>query len=265
MLFRSAIGHFRQVTHDASTDADRANAQRHIDALLTEVGRIDAQAPTGSAFVLDGGEVPNMAPLPEPLDVAPGHHVIQVRLPQGATKSSVVDAVAGQIVHVSFAADEPAPPAVAGTGPPAPGSASAEAQAVETTPDVPRSSRSPSGAKIATTVALAGVAVVAAGFGAYFAVQSRNNASAAQDYRNSYGKSACAGSGAPSYCGAWNDAVHAENRDTAASDALYIAGGAFAASAIITWLLWPNARTTSAWVSPSFAPAGMGLEAGGRF
>jgi hypothetical protein len=263
-----AIGHFRQVTRDATTDEDRANAQKHVDTLLVQVGRVDVQAPPGSAFVLDGNEVAATAPLADPLDVMPGHHVVEARLPRGMTKASPVDAVAGQVAHVTFAPEPPVAQAiaapVAAPGASA-GAAAAEAQAAES-PESTRSSRPISAARVVTTATLGGVAIVAAGVGAYFAIQSRNEATTVRGYRTKYGTDACAGTAVPPYCTTWNDAVNSQNRDVTASDVLYIAGAALAVGAIVTWLLWPSeTRAASAWVSPSFGPSGAGVTAGGLF
>jgi hypothetical protein len=177
-----------------------------------------------------------------------------------------VDAMAGQIAHVTFgpeppmAAAVPAPvPAATST---APGPAATESQA----PENAQSSRPISTPRIVATAALGGVAVVATGLGAYFAFQSRTQGNTVANYRVKYGTSACAGSVAPLYCGPWNDAVKVQNRDVTASDVLYIAAGALAVAAIVTWFAWPNeARPAAAWISPSLGPAGAGVHAGGRF
>ena len=101
-----ALAHFRQVAREAAGDADRAGAQKHVDALLGQLGHIDVQAPPGTGVTLDGGDVVGTAPL-DPLDVMPGHHVVAAKMAAGSTRTSEVDAVAGQVAHVAFAADPP--------------------------------------------------------------------------------------------------------------------------------------------------------------
>ena len=52
-----ALGHFRQVAREAPSDADRASAQKHVEALLGELARIDVQAPAGTAQPSESEEV----------------------------------------------------------------------------------------------------------------------------------------------------------------------------------------------------------------
>ncbi len=264
-----ALGHFRQVTRDLPGGAESASAQKHLDALLAQTGRIDVQAPAGSTFILDGTEVAGTAPLADPLDVKPGHHVVEARMTLGGTKASSVDVAAGQIAHVSLgSAEAAAAPAV----PPAPispagrSAATTEAQGV----DAPGTESAPSSRsstpKIVMTVALGGVAAVAAGFGAYFGIQSRKNGDTAVGDLQIYGSGACNGAAAHPYCASWNNAVQVENRDALVSNILYVGAGVFAVSAVVTWLLWPKGgRSASAWVFPTVGPAGAGVGAGGRF
>ena len=268
-----AVGHFRQVTRDMPGASEATGAQKHLDALEAQMGRIDVQAPAGSTFTLDGGDVAGSAPLADPLDVQPGHHVIEARMAHGVTKASQVDAVAGQIAHAELRSSgrsagaggrrgvRPVPPAAGTPGQPA----AAEAQGTDTV-TTDRAPSSGSTAKIAMTVALGGAAAVAVGLGVYFGLQSRSNANTARGYRDANGDSACSVGMPPSYCAAWDSAVQAQNRDATASNVLYIAGGVFAVSAVMSWVLWPKGnRSTSAWVLPEVGPAGVGVGAGGRF
>jgi hypothetical protein len=258
-----AAGHFRQVTRDMPGAPEATGAQKHLDALVAQMGRIEIQAAAGSTFVLDGVDITGSAPLPDPIDVQPGHHVVEVKMAHGEMKAAQVDAPPGQVTHVGFG---PADGPTAAVAPAAVASAPTETQGADVTTERPPPSRSVSTAKIAMTVALGGAAVVAVGLGAYFGLQSRSNADTAQRYRDANGAGACANGMAPSYCGAWDSAVQAQNRDATASNVLYIGGGVFAASAIVTWLLWPRAdRGTSAWVLPEVGPASAGIGAGGRF
>jgi hypothetical protein len=265
-----AIGHFRQVTRDLPGGSEWSSAQKHLDALLTQMGRIDVQAPAGSSFILDGAEVAGTAPLADPLDVKPGHHVVEAKMTQGGTKAASVDVTPGQIAHVTLAADAPAPAPVAAPAPIAPAGrnpATTEAQGTDATPvtEGGQSSRT-STAKVVLTVTFVGAAAAAAGLGAYFGLQSRDNANTAAGDRQTYGQSACGGSAPPSYCGTWDKAVQTENRDAMVSNILYIGAGVFAVSAVVTWFLWPKGgRSASAWVLPTVGPAGAGVGAGGRF
>jgi tetratricopeptide (TPR) repeat protein len=265
-----ALGHFRQVAREAPSDADRASAQRHVDALLGEFSRIDVQAPAGTVLALDGGGVAGTAPLADPLDVMPGHHVVAATLAGGVAKSSEVEAVAGQVAHVSFVADPPAPvvaamPAaapVAATPAPAPA-------ATDLPPPPDESTRRFWTPRTVSATVFAGAAVVVGGAAAAFGIASQNNKSAVTGYKGKYPSDYCfpaAGKAAPSDCGPWNDAVNAQNRDADISNALYFAAGALALGAVVSWFFWPKpGHTKAAWVLPEVGPQGAGVEAGGRF
>jgi hypothetical protein len=264
-----ALAHFRQVALEAPSDADRANAQRHVDALLGELSRIDVQAPPGTVLALDGGGVAATAPLGDPLDVTPGHHVIAATMAGGVAKSSDVVAVAGQVAHVSFIADPPAP--VAEMTPAAPAAATpAPTPAVPDVPPPPEESTRPfwTPRTVSATV-FAGAAVVAGGAAAAFGIASRNNKSAVTGYQNKRPTDYCfpaSGKAMPSDCGPWNDAVNAQNRDAEISNALYFAAGALAVGAVVSWFFWPkHGHTKAAWVLPEVGPQGAGVEAGSRF
>jgi len=118
-----ALTHFKQVTRDAlATDADREDAQTHAAALAGLVGHVEVKAPAGAVLMVDGGSPAGTTPLTEPLDVTPGHHVVEARLAQG-TQAVLVDVVAGQVAHIRFGQEEPRAAATAAAT--APGSATA--------------------------------------------------------------------------------------------------------------------------------------------
>jgi hypothetical protein len=264
-----ALAHFRQVAREAPSDADRASAQKHVDALLGGLSRIDVQAPPGSTFTLDGSSVAGTAPLGDPLDVTPGHHVVAATLAGGQAKSSDVDAVAGEVARVSFAADPPAP-AVAAAPPAAAPVAPTAAPPLPDVPPSPDASPKPFWtARTVTATVFAGVAVVAGGAAAAFGLASLNNKSAADRYRANYKSHYCLvppGTAAPSDCVPCNDAVNAQNRDANISNALYFAAGALALGAVVSWFFWPKeGHVKAAWVLPAVGAQTVGAEAGGRF
>jgi hypothetical protein len=273
-----ALAHFRQVARDAPVDADRASAQKHVDTLLGQLSRIDVQAPAGTVLGLDGGDASWTAPLTDPLDVMPGHHVVAAKMSGGGTKSSEVDAVAGQVAHVSFVADPgpiafavPLPAtatAPAATAPP-PATASAGTDALASPP--PDEPPKPFwGPRTVTATVFVGAAAVAAGFGAAFGISSQNNKTAVSTFQKEHpSQSFCvpvAGKALPSDCGPWNDAVNAQNRDAEISDALYFTAGALALGAAVSWFFWPKpGHVKTTWVLPEVGPERAGIEAGGRF
>jgi hypothetical protein len=272
-----ALAHFREFASESPTDTDRANAQKHVDALLAQLGRIDVQAPPGTSLVLDGGNFTASAPLPEALDVMPGRHVVEAKFPSGAAKTSDVDAVAGQVAHVSFTPDVPAAAvAAAGAAPTAPAGATpapapTDAQPAEPPPDTTQAHKSFWTPRTTTAAVLVAGGAVAAGFGVYFGLASQHNNHVALGYKNSApSTSTCLPPSTVPYCGAWNDAVNAQNRDAAISNALYFVGGAFVVGAAVSWFFWPKPKNVvSAWVAPAVGGGSghgsMGIEAGGRF
>ena len=261
-----ALGHFREVSHEAASEADRASAQKHVDALLAQLASIDVQAPAGTALVLDGVDVAAPAPLADPLDVTAGHHVVVAKMAAGANKTSEVDAVAGHVAHVTFVADAPAPVAVA--APPAPSPAEAQ-PALPPPVDRTQPNQPFWGPRAITTVALGGVAVVAIGFGAVFGVESQHNKSLVGNYQSLHPSNACkvGGPGPQDFCAAWNDAVNAQNRDANISNALYFTGGVFALGAAVSWFFWPKHAysVSAAWIMPEVGQGRAGVGAGGRF
>jgi hypothetical protein len=258
-----ALTNFRKVSHEAASEADRASAQKHVDALLAQLSRIDAQAPSGTAFVLDGADVGATAPLADPLDVAVGHHVVVARMSGGVSKTSEVDTVAGHVAHVAFVADAPAPVAAV-----APVAAPAEAQAPPPAPVDQAPTDHPFWTpRTITAVTLGSAAVVAVGFGAVFGVESQHNKSQVGTFMAKYGQDGCGvGSPANPDCATWNDAVNAQNRDANISNALYFTGGVFALGAVVSWFFWPkHGHGAAAWVMPEVGPGRAGVGAGGHF
>ncbi len=268
-----ALVHFRQVTREAASDADRANAERHVDGLLSQVARIDVQASPGTALVLDGGDAALTAPLADPLDVMPGHHVLAARSASGVVKTNDIDAVAGQVSHVTFGPEIAAPSAAAAPVPASsavPGAVAVVSPApAEAQPSAPPADQSPTSfwtARTTTAVVLTGAAVVVVGVGAAFGISSQNNKSSVERYQSLYGPSGCTGTSIPADCTTWNNALNAQNRDADISDALYFTAGALAVGALVSWFFWPKpGHAKTAWVMPELGRGTAGAEVGGRF
>jgi hypothetical protein len=269
-----ALTHFKQVARDPATvDADRANAQLHADSLATQTGHVDVQAPPGVTLTVDGGPMSAVAPLSEPLDVLAGHHVIEAKLAQGA-KVLAVDALAGQVSHVSFlSSDVPvvvaSPGATAlpvGEGPA--GSNGPSSGSFLTGDEPPR--QTVSTARVVTVAVMGGAAVVAAALGGYFGLQSQSDANTAAGLRAKYGVSGCVpplGAMAAT-CAHWNDVVSAQNREADVSAGLYAAGGVLVLASLATWFGWPRDTAKSAaslWVAPAVGPGVAGVGAAGVF
>jgi len=269
-----ALEHFRQVARDASaTDADRAEARRHIEALLRQTGHVEVQAPAGVALAVDSGPIEAKTPLAEPLDVAPGRHVIEATLPWGI-EAETVDAVAGAVVRVRFGHADGPPSATPAAAPAAPMVRLPVSDAVDSAPhktEMAGPTDAVSNARVAAVIAIGGASALAVGLGAYFATRSRDDATTANGYLHTYGKSFCAsgqGFAASDFCASWNSKVQNENREAALSTGLYVGAGVLLAGGLATWFLWPrNARRSvgAPWVTPELEVGGAGVRAGAAF
>lgn len=265
--------HFKEFAKQAPEEADRGRAQKHIDALMAQTGHIEVQAPAGTSLTLDGATNIGTAPLAGALDVPPGHHVIEGKLTDG-TKALGVEAVAGELAHVSFLVagpDRPSPAApVSSTLAPEPSAPPVVAASAIMPPGAPGSEETRGDnttARLVMTTALGGGAVIAVGLGVYFGLQSRSDASTAAAFRSKYPSSYCVNP-ANVDCAQWNSAVEAQNRDATVSNVLYVTGVVLAAGAIGSWFFWPRERETKSagvWLVPTAGPGGGGVMAGGRF
>lgn len=271
-----ALEHFKAVVRDASAaSGDRENAQRHAAVLEAQTGHLDVRAAPGASLRVDGNPVEAVTPLDEPLDVVPGHHVVEARWAEGS-KSASVDVAAGQTARVSFDEREiagGAGPVPAEAAPAAPGVASPGALAPPGAESEPAGSRPQSStAHVVATASLGGAAVVAVVAGVVLGLDSRSKANEAASDRaqlgqgGALGDSACTVAGPQSLCPGLSDAVRAQNRDAEVSDVLYATGGLLAAGALAAWFLWPRSRTeTAVWAAPAVGASGLGVQAGGRF
>jgi hypothetical protein len=267
-----ALQHFRGVVDDPAAGADRTDAQRHVESLLALTGHIEVKAPPGAQISVDGAST-YTAPLPLPIDVVAGRHVVDADVTIGP-RSIPVEVAEGQVAHVSFVPNEGASspsslPAAATSPPPAEAPSSAPPPAPAPAPAPEQSTASTtSSARVITTASLGGAAVVAFGLGIYFGLESRSHASTVNSYVSQYTSSYCSSTsaGTSSTCSQWNDAYQAQNRDAVVSDIFYVTGGVLTAAAAATWLLWPHAsHGTGAWVLPEVGPSSAGLKAGASF
>jgi hypothetical protein len=272
-----ALAHFKSVAGDPSADeADRTGAQTHVAALYGQTAHIEVRAPAGAPVTVDGGPVVGTAPLGDVLDVAPGRHVIEARLPQGPA-AIVVQPAAGEVVAASFwptAPESPAPSpshaASAAVGPgksAGPSAGTSAAAPAASTANEPASSDTPRNIVVATA---GGLAVAALVFGIYFGATSNSDANAAKGLRSQLGTMGCVApmGTAVAMCSALADDVSSENRNAGLSTGMYVAAGALAVAGVVTWFVWPkseSAHRTEARVLPVLGPGVAGLSAAMTF
>jgi hypothetical protein len=98
--------------------------------------------------------------------------------------------------------------------------------------------------------ALGGVALVAAGIGAYFVIQTNRNGDQAAGLRRDLSPYACTHETSPT-CRSLSDKVHAQHQDQAIATTLFVGTGVLSVGALASWFLWPDRRPrTSAWIVP---------------
>lgn len=255
-----AIGHFKQLQHDARTDADRVNASKHVTDLLVQTGHIEVAATTGTQVSVDGSIV-GVAPLADQVDVAAGKHHVEATTSQGK-KSADVDAALGQVVHVSFLE---AAPTVEGKPQPQPAAAT-DAQPAPAAPAPESTASKPFFTpRTITVVSIGSVAVLFGVMGLGFGIASSNDASTAATLRQQ--NPSCNGFTTPG-CQQLQSTTQAQHDEHVTSEAMWIVGGVLAAGAVATWFLWPKApqgASAGVRVVPVVSTAGSGLTVVGRF
>lgn len=105
-----AARHFAQYLHEyPDTPQDQqALAQEGLRDARKHTGLLEVAVSTEGAEVLVDGEVVGRSPLPGPVDVQPGSHQVEVRLPGAPPASQQTSVQAGQSVPLHFVVETPA-------------------------------------------------------------------------------------------------------------------------------------------------------------
>jgi hypothetical protein len=255
-----ALAHFKQISRESSTsEADRADAQAHVAALMPRTAHIEVHAPIGAPLMLDGGPLAFVSPLPEALDVTPGHHVVEARLTQGE-RAIVVDAIAGQVAQADFAGGEairPLPPAM-----PAPGTNVAAANPPSALPPAPEPKKQ-SNARAITVASIGGAGLVSLAVGFGFAVAA-NNLSDDMHVLQAMNPSCPPQPTAGPCLDLANDAS-TRSDDINAARIFIVAGGVLVVGAVATWLFWPRHSPQAVAVVPAVSEHQAGATLIGRF
>jgi hypothetical protein len=200
----------------------------------------------------------------KPLPLDPGEHVLHFELEGSSPAEQKVVLRAGEknrLVVVTLRSPAPVP-AAPGEVVPQPSAPPADATA---------SSRDGFfTARNVTVLSLFVLAAGAGGAGYYFGSQSHGDADRAASLRATIPSNACTRDSTSATCQSLSDAVDAQNREATLNQTLYIAGGALATAAIVTWIVWPRSTSkkeqpTSAWVAPAIGPGHVGVGVGGRW
>jgi hypothetical protein len=245
---------------------DRAQLMTFLDLASKATGHIAVDAPAGARIRVDKIDV-GAAPLAEPIDVAAGTHTVEAQIASGEWQRSEVDARAGAVSPVRFAAQAPAPSAAA----PAPSVVVSAAPAPTAPPpggEQPTSDRT-SFFTARNTVALAlGVGAVAGLTGGIIFVVG---ASSDNDKARALGaqipgdpQTSCAI--VTPTCAQFQDANHSAQDKRNASVALFATGGVLALGSGAVLLFWPQADAKkSAFIRPVVAPSFVGVNVAGSF
>jgi hypothetical protein len=228
---------------------------------------------------VDSGPVIGTAPLADVLDVAPGRHVVQVRLAQGPSVV-VVEPATGEVVVASFLPTTPEGPAPSTTATASPGIGTAKSAGLETSNKASPGTHAEANAhasdapRIIVVSAVGGLAAAAVVLGVYFGTTSKNDGNTANGLVAQLGNSSsCSAPTGPQIatCSQLADARSSENRNSALSTGMYATAAALAVGGAITWFVWPKGDAAhgtaagAARLSPMLGPGLAGLSAGMTF
>ena len=257
-----AVRHLRAYVRDPDAEPAKVDVVRSkwLPRAEEQTARVVVEAPPGAEVLVDG-QTQGTAPLADPVDVSAGEHEVVARLGSWL-RSTHVSTTGGQVfrAHFEMAAEPPPAPAAAPPAAPPPPPPAA--------PEGPAIGRSPSAGKIVTVVSLTTAALVAAGLGVVCSVDAQSDASHVTNLSAALpSSSACTGSNAGSLqCTTLQHAIQTYNQDRSTATGLYITGGVLAGAALVTWLVWPNQRTQSAWyVHPTVEARTAGVVLDGSF
>jgi hypothetical protein len=222
-----AVQHFREyLTHtDEPAETLAAVRTKYLPRAEAKTARVEVHAPEHADVLIDGtpeGRGPMAS-----IIVADGEHEVTAK--QGAVvETQHISAHGGELVELHFQRVPDAPAEVPGAIPAAKG-----LPADRTTPD----SSWPTGKWIAVGV-LASSAGAALGVGILEAMRSNADASSARSFQAQLDNSACWRAPQSPTCQGLERAIRSTNDEHALSVGAYAAGGALAAIAIATSLLW---------------------------
>jgi hypothetical protein len=254
-----ALRHLRAYLADPHGDANVKQAIQSdmLPRAMAATGHLIIHFPAGARVTVDNQVVPAAPDATAATDdVMPGAHSVDV-WSAGATMHQSVEVKAGDSIDVRAVPEASPPPAAAAVAPPP----------VENTPasqdDADRLQSGWTTGRFVSLGLLVGGAALA-GVGTYFALDASSKLHQADDLvANQLGgsTSACSSGGAPSACQTAADLHSTFDRDTGLATGFFVAGGALAVGAAVTFLLWPRPshERQDVLVRPYVLPAGGGL------
>ncbi len=217
-----ALEHFREFVKMGAdpkiTDTQRAKARENIAELEKKVGQIDIEAPAGAQVKVDGKVLPEVPR--EPLPIAPGRHTVEATF-EGKIKSVTVECVAGNKTKATITFDD-------GFTEPPPGGGGDSSSTRYIVPG------------IIGALGLAGL-----GLGVGFAISSQT-AKEQEDRIRDAGAGICGANGDPPRCDELREVRGDVNSRATLSTIGYIAGGTLVLAAVVTYFVWPKAKSSTA-------------------
>jgi hypothetical protein len=240
-----AIRHYKQYlrgTDPQITEQDRATVKGYIQELTARVGRVLVDAPAGTRLTIDGQTVEGEAPLSEPLDVAPGKHVVSGRRGE---KSVTVEVTCTEGIVVTAVIKEEA----IGSG-----GGEHRRRGFWTTGNT-------------VGVLLGGVAIVAGGAGLFFWLDSKSKSDDINQLRATNPAGFCSADPTTPACQSLKDKIDSGHTSGTLGNVFFIGAGVTAAGALASFLFWPREkpRKEAAWVVPAVGPGTTGAAVVGQF
>ncbi len=102
--FVDSARHFSQYLREATNadSSERRSAEKSLAEARTKTGRVQISVNVVGADVVVDDELVGRSPLPEPIDVSPGSHKVEVRAAGAEPTASQVSAPMGQVTAVSL-------------------------------------------------------------------------------------------------------------------------------------------------------------------
>jgi hypothetical protein len=257
-----ALRRMRQYIRSPKARASRVTEarSRYIPEGEKQTGRVEVTAPAGAKILVDTQLVIGDAPLEDPIDITPGAHTIEARLPDRVLKIEV-QSRAGGAVRANFldassgvTTEALGPQPVLASTSPAPASPPAADQP-------PPPEKFWNGRRVVGAV-VAGVGVGAVVGGIAFGLASQSSADDAERMRGQLTPGGgCADPGRAG-CAELKDAVSSQDRNAVLSYVFY-GVGAVAIVTGVALVLWPTKPARTGWITPSVGPGGFALH--GRF
>jgi hypothetical protein len=260
-----------KLVHDQCTDWLR-QIDESIPTVVFVVKDDKGNEVTAVHVIADGKQLTVVAD-GRPIALDPGPHEIRFERDNPSQSAGVQIVLrAGEknrevsVAFPSLEAPSPERPPEISPPPPAPVVAVAPERVPETRP----APAAVSNARTIASLSLVSAGAVGAGLGAYFGIESQNEANQGNSTAKALGYGACGAAGNPAdpRCKSLSDSRDAQNRDAVLNIVFYSVGAALAAGAVAAWVFWPKPageKASVTWIAPAVGSSGAGASVGGTF